>query len=172
MINAKISAIKFENSYIIYVIKALDQCKAHWFDDISIRMLRMCNLAIVKPPASLSKNCFSQDILQEIWKKLNIWPIHKKIDKQILNNYRPVSLISLCGKIFKRITSSSLHQLIEEHKVLLIQKSSFRSNGSCISQLLIIVQTLYKAFDVYLTLDTSSEYVQSFWRRFAWRVNS
>ena len=172
MINAKISAIKFENSYIIYVIKALDQCKAHWYDDISIRMLRMCNLAIVKPPASLSKNCVSQDILQEIWKKLNIWPIHKKIDKQILNNYRPVSSISLCGKIFKRITSSSLYQLIEEHKVLLIQKSSFRYNGSCISQLLIIVQTLYKAFDVYLTLDTSSEYVQSFWRRFAWRVNS
>ena len=40
MTNAKISAIKFENNYIINVIKALDPCKAHRYDDISIRMLR------------------------------------------------------------------------------------------------------------------------------------
>ena len=40
MTNAKISAIKFENNYIINVIKALDPCKAHRYDDISISMLR------------------------------------------------------------------------------------------------------------------------------------
>ena len=40
MTNAKISAIKFENNYIINVIKALDPCKAHRYDDISITMLK------------------------------------------------------------------------------------------------------------------------------------
>ena len=39
MTNAKICSIKFENKDIINVIKALDPCKAHGYDDISIRML-------------------------------------------------------------------------------------------------------------------------------------
>ena len=36
MTNAKISSIKFENKDIINVVKALDPCKAHGYDDISI----------------------------------------------------------------------------------------------------------------------------------------
>ena len=38
MINAKISSFKFENSDIINVIKALDPCKAHGYDDTYMRM--------------------------------------------------------------------------------------------------------------------------------------
>ena len=49
MTNAKICSIKFENKDIINVIKALDPCKAHGYDDISIRMLKICDSAIVKP---------------------------------------------------------------------------------------------------------------------------
>ena len=48
MFNAKIFSIKFENKDI-NVIKALDPWKAHGSDDISIRMLKICDSAIVKP---------------------------------------------------------------------------------------------------------------------------
>ena len=47
--SAKICSIKFENKDIINVIKALDPCKAHRDDDISIRMLKTCDSATVKP---------------------------------------------------------------------------------------------------------------------------
>ena len=33
------------------------------------------------------------------WKKANVVPVHKKIGKQILENYRPISLLPNCGKI-------------------------------------------------------------------------
>ena len=49
MTNAKICLIKIENKDIINVIKALDPCKAHGYDDISIRMLKTGDSAIVKP---------------------------------------------------------------------------------------------------------------------------
>ena len=35
------------------------------------------------------------------WKKGNIVPIHKKGDKQRLKNYRPMSLLPICGKILQ-----------------------------------------------------------------------
>ena len=36
-------------------------------------------------------------------KKANIVPIHKKDDKQTIENYRPVSFLPICGKIFERL---------------------------------------------------------------------
>ena len=36
-------------------------------------------------------------------KKANIVPIHKKDDKQTIENYRPISFLPTCGKIFERL---------------------------------------------------------------------
>ena len=153
MTNAKICSIKSENKDIINVIKAFDPCKAHGYDDISIRMLKICDSAIVKPLTILFKNCISEGIFPDNWKKSNICPIHKKDDKQIVDNYRPVSLLPVCAKIFERLIFNSLYQFLEEHTLLSIYQSGFCSNDSCINQLLFIVHTLYKAFDAYPTLD-------------------
>ena len=62
MTNTKICSIKFENKGIIKLIKGLDPCKAHGYDDISIRMFRICDSATVKPLTILFKNCISQGI--------------------------------------------------------------------------------------------------------------
>ena len=50
---------------------------------------------------------FKQALLTNVfpteWKKGNIVPIHKKGDKQSIKNYRTVSLLPMCGKIFERL---------------------------------------------------------------------
>ena len=153
MANAKICSIKSENKDIINAYKALDPCKAHGYDDISIRMLKICDAAIVKPLTILFKNCIIEDIFPDNWKKSNICPIHKKGDKQIVDNYRPVTLLPVCGKVFERLIFNSLYQFVEEHNLLSIHQSGFRSNDSCINQLLFIVPTLCKDFDAYPALD-------------------
>ena len=108
MTNDKISSVKFENKDIINVIKALYPCKANGYDDISIRILKICDSTIVKPLTIVFKNCISQGIFPDNWKKSNICPIHKKGDKQIVNYYRPVSLLPIYGKIFERLILNSL----------------------------------------------------------------
>lgn len=82
MTNAKIYSIKFKNKDIINAIKALAPCKAHRYDDIFMRMLK------IKPLTILLKNCISQGIFPENCK----YNFHKKGHKQIENNYRPASL--------------------------------------------------------------------------------
>ena len=37
------------------------------------------------------------------WKKANKVAIHKRGDKQCLKNYRPISLLPICGKILERL---------------------------------------------------------------------
>ena len=79
MTNATISSSKFENKDIINVIKALDPCKAHGYDDISTRLLKICDSTIVKTLTILFKNCISQYIFPDNSKKSNICPVHKKV---------------------------------------------------------------------------------------------
>ena len=62
-------------------------------------------------------------------------------------------IITICRKIFEILIFNSLQQFLEEHKLLLIHRSGFRSSDSCFNQLLFVVDTLYKAFDAYPTLD-------------------
>ena len=48
---------------------------------------------------------FNQSINQSFNQSINqsiIVPICKKGDKQLVKNYRPVSLLLICGKVFER----------------------------------------------------------------------
>ena len=84
----------------------------------------------------LIKVCF------EIQKKSNIYPIHKKGDKQAINNYRPVSLLFMFGKTFKRLIFKSLFEYLEEHNLLSAFPPGFRANDSCVNQPLSIVHDI------------------------------
>ena len=80
---------------IATLIKNLDPNKAHGHDIISIRMLK----SICKPLDLNLQSCIKQGKFPTEWKKANVVPVHKKEDKQILKNYRPVFLLLICGKI-------------------------------------------------------------------------
>ena len=152
--NTKLSSVKFEDTEIINIIRSLNVSKAYGHDDISIRMLQICDSAIVKPLSIIFNNCITQSIFPDIWKKSNICPIHKKGDKQAINNYRPVSLLPICGKILERLIFNSFYKYIEENKLLSIHQSGFWCNNSRVNQLLSIVHNIYKEFDAYPTLET------------------
>ena len=101
----------------------------------------------------------NQSMFPDIWKRSSICPIHEKCDKQIINNYRPVSLLPICGKIFERLIFNSLYEYVEENKLLSMHQSGFRSNDSCVNLLLSIVHNLYKGFDAYPTLEIPSVFL-------------
>ena len=139
---------------IIRIIRSLSINKAHGHDDISIRMLKICDLAIIKPLSIIFRNCINNSTFPDLWKKSNICPIHKKGDKQIINNYRPVSLLPICGKIFERLIFNPLLEYLEIYKLLTAHQSGFQANDSCVGQLLSIVCNIYTAFDAYPILES------------------
>ena len=94
--DSKLSSLQCEDKDIIKITRLLNINKVQWHDDISIRMLKICDLAIIKPLSIIFRNCINHSTFPDLWKKSNICPIHKKGDKQIINNYRPVSLLPIC----------------------------------------------------------------------------
>ena len=100
--------IEFTNDDIKRIICKLDPNQAHGHDMISIRMLKMSGDAIIEPLFKIFKNCSKCGIFPDDWKKENIIPIFRKVDKQNIKNYRPVSLLPICSKIFEGIIYDSM----------------------------------------------------------------
>ena len=77
----------------------------------------------------------------------NVTAVHKKKEKNIVSNYRPISLLPLCGKIFEKIIYDNLYTHIFGNKLISDKQSWYRSNDSTVKQLLSITHAIYKAFD-------------------------
>ena len=79
--------------------------------------------------------------------KSNIVLAHKKGYKQIINNYRPVSLLPIFRKIFERILFNSLFNYIQDNNLLCEHQSGFQPNDSCVYQLLSTAHDICASFD-------------------------
>ena len=51
---------------------------------------------------------YNTGIIPVEWKSANIVPIHKKGDKNLVSNYRPISLACLTAKIMENIIQEEL----------------------------------------------------------------
>ena len=143
----RISSFDISMDEITKIIRFLDPNKAHGHDGTSICMLKLCASSISKPLLlllSLENECFPNK-----WKKAKIVPIHKKGDEHLIQNYRPVSLLPICGKIFEKIIFNSLFQYLENNNLLNPHQSGFCPGDSCVHQLLSITYEIYRSFNAY-----------------------
>ena len=74
-------------------------------------------------------------------------PFAKKGDKQIIKNFRPVSLFPICGKIFERIIFNEIFIYFSATKLTFKNQSGFQPGDSCINQLLSIAYDICTSFD-------------------------
>ena len=80
-------------------------------------------------------------------KKTNVVPVNKKGDKQILKNYRPISLLLIAGKIFERLLYDRMFEFFIVNNSVSKNQSGFRPGDSCVNQLLSITHEIYQSFD-------------------------
>ena len=132
------------------IINKLNSKKAHGCDNISIAMLKLCPLEVSKPLLLIYQKCLLNGTFPLAWKHANVQPVYKKNSKQDKQNYRPISLLPVCGKIFEKIIFDSLYSFLLTNNLLSKNQSGFRPGDSTINQLLSITTEIYNAYE---TLD-------------------
>ena len=155
----RLSSLEFCVDDIVKIIRSLDQNKAHGHDEISICMIKLCASSISKPLHLIFRNCLETESFPKEWKKANIIPVHKKGDKQLITNYRPVSLLPICGKVFEKIIFNSLFVYLNNNNLLNSNQSGFRPGDSCVNQLISITHDIYKAFDANPSLEVKGVFL-------------
>ena len=132
---------------ILKLIRNLNPNKATGSDGISGQMLLLCDDSVVLPLKIIFQNILDKSIYPDIWKLANVTPIHKKEDKQLVKNYRPISLLPICGKIFEKIIFNNLYSYLNVNKLLTKNQSGFRPGDSTTNQLLYLVSEIHEAFE-------------------------
>ena len=143
----RLSTVTFSQDDIGTFIQNLNPNKAHSYHNISIRMLKIYGSSIYDPLELIFKEVLSTGLFPSNWKKGDIVPIHKIGDKQILKNYRAVSLLPICGKDFERLIFNKLLNIFLENNLILPNNSGFKPGDSGINQLLSITLEIYNSFD-------------------------
>ena len=78
----------------------------------------------------------------------NVVPVYKKNEKNFVKNYRPISLLPICGKLFEKLIFSSLYTYIfSQNSFISDKQSGYRRNDSTVKQLISITHDIHKAFN-------------------------
>jgi hypothetical protein len=119
---------------IFLILKALNPSKAMGPDGIHGKILKRCARSLAYPLSLLFNLSFSTGVIPPDWKLASVVPIHKKGDKSLVDNYRPISLTSLVMKVFERSIKSALYakcvNLLDE------RQHGFLNHRSCTTQMI------------------------------------
>ena len=151
--------IDINGDNVLKIIRSLDCNKAHGWDDLSVSMLKICDYSIVRPLGLIYKECLGTGNFPMSWKKANVLPVHKKESRQLKKNYRPVSLLPICGKIFEKLIFDVMYKHICDNKLVTPNQSGFRQGDSTVNQLLYITHLIYTAFEEYPTRETRAVFL-------------
>ena len=155
----RLEFLEFNEGKILKIIRALNINKAHGDDDISIRMIKICDKSLSRPLTILFKDSTSSCCYPDIWKKSHIIPAHTKNDKRLVNNYRHISLLPTFGKIFEKIIFNRIYDFLLKEELLNPNQSGFHPSDSCINQLLAITYQIFQAFDCNPPLEIRSVFL-------------
>ena len=153
-VNRKIGFLKetllnnFRN-YIPNKKLKFNYCQPPWMNaNIKIiKVIQIYSESIALPLKLLFETALKEKKFPDIWKLANVVPVHKKEEKNLLKNYRPISLLPIFSKIFERVIYNPLFNHFVSNKLFTPAQSGFLPGDSCIAQMLSIIHEIKTSFD-------------------------
>ena len=133
--------------HILNEIKKLGVRKAAGPDTIPTPVVKDVGDILAKTLAMIFNSSLENGIFPDIWKLARVTPIFKSGVKRDLNNYRPISVISIFSKILERIVHEQILDFILENNIIIKNQSAFRKLHSTITSLIGFTDHWYKNID-------------------------
>ena len=148
---SSISSIDLTQEEVCHALQNLDPSKAHGPDGLPSRILKECAHQLAPSLHYLFTKSLKISQVPAEWKLANIIPIHKKGNKDHIENYRPISLLSIVSKTLERCVLNHISHHIQSN--IHSAQFGFVSGRSCATQLLFILNTIGKNLDKGLQTD-------------------
>ena len=133
------------------------------YDEISAKIVKSSINAIVSPLCNIFNSSLEKGIFPNALKIAKVIPIYKNGSKNMLNNHRPISILSIFSKILEKIVYDKLTSFIEKHNILHNKQFGFRKGYSTTHALIELTDKIAKAFEkkhivISLFLDLSKAF--------------
>lgn len=134
-----LSDIDFSPDIVLKHLKKLKNKVSAGIDQIPQSLLFDLPNSFAKPLSIIFTKCFDLGLLPSEWKTAKIFPKHKKGNKNLITNYRPISNLCAVSKVFESIIAEVLILYLIHNNFLNKNQHGFRKMRSTVTQLLEIM---------------------------------
>lgn len=119
-------------------------------DEITIKIIKECADIISPFLVFIINKSFREGCFPSHLQISRVVPIFKRGDHSLMDNYRPISILSNFSKIFEKIMASRLMDYLTKHSLLSSSQYGFRPKYSTELALHCLCQNMYNAMDAKL----------------------
>ena len=116
-------------------------------DQINTRVFKSTFTAILPQIVHFMNLCLGQSVFPTSLKRAVIKPIYKAGDKQLFNNYRPISLLPVISKLLEKLIYIRLNGHLTFNDIMCNNQFGFRSGMNTYMPLLILQDKITSAFE-------------------------
>ena len=145
--DARLGHINVTPTLVHKILSNLDVSKACGPDKINNKILKQCASSLCVPLSNLFNKSLSLGIFPSQWKLADVSAIFKKLNRQIKENYRPISLLSCISKVFERLVYNDFFDYLVTNKLLCEDNSGFKYGDSTIFRLTSLLHSIYQGLD-------------------------
>ena len=116
-------------------------------DSVQPKVLKECAKQLSLPLFLIFHSSLDQGKTPDDWKQAIVTPIYKSGKKSDPLNYRPISLTSVPCKVMERLIRDKIMDHLESNNLLSKHQHGFRSNRSCLTQLLEYFQEVHEILE-------------------------
>ena len=106
---------------------------------------KQCSKNFVKPLTALINSSFREGVFPRELKKARVVPIFKTGDKSLINNYRPISILSFYSKVFEKLMYNKMYNFIEANDILYAHQYGFRRGHSTQQAIITLIDKITKS---------------------------
>lgn len=148
--------IRFNNTMFLYPtnelevqreIKKLKPKKSPGEDNIRSETLKEISNQILAPLTYLINTCLDTGCFPDILKTGIIRPLHKSGSKLLIENYRPISLLSNIAKILERIIKTRIVKFFNKYEIISERQYGFREGKSTEDAIHKLTSFVYESLD-------------------------
>ena len=139
--------INITESDVVDLLNILDIYKAIGSDGISPRILKEGASILKYPLCKIFNISLRSGVFPSDWKKANVCSVFKKDSPALLQNYRPILLINIVGKVIERCVFKHINNYLLIHNIITHCQSGFTKGDSAINQLVDITNNIGKVLD-------------------------
>jgi hypothetical protein len=140
------------DSEVEKVVKHLKRKYSSGFDDVMDSIVKKCVQFIKIPLADICNASFTSGIFLEILKIAIVKPLHKTKNTREVQNYRPISLISVFSRIVEKLMYNRLVSFITKNNILNDVQHGFHKGKSAETAAHAFLENIQKAIEKKINL--------------------
>ena len=127
------------------ILSTLDVTKSRGPNGLPPSFFQKTNRNICKPMNKILRNVKRLRKIPDSWKTAAVTPVHKKGDRKLVNNYRPVSLLNIDSKVLEKCIYKDLYPYFAWY--LTKHQHGFTKGRSVLTNMLSFLKEIYEALD-------------------------